>query len=208
MSNATSKLVPALVAIALLAGAWIFIRAYTGPRPQPQSATVLPSPMELPDFTLLDQDAKPFTAVSLEDSWNLLFFGFTNCPDVCPVTLQRLTAARSRLLAAGLAESEVPGIILISVDPERDSPDVLKSYVANFGENIVGLTGDASELEKLTKRLGIFHAKSAGHHGGYNVDHSSAVLLINTDGQFHALFSAPYTIDDLVHDLPLILASD
>ena len=208
MSNATSKLVPALVAIALLAGAWIFIRAYTGPRPQPQSATVLPSPMELPDFTLLDQDAKPFTAVSLEDSWNLLFFGFTNCPDVCPTTLQRLTAARSRLLAAGLAESELPGIVLISVDPERDSPDVLKSYVANFGENIVGLTGDASELEKLTKRLGIFHAKSAGHHGGYNVDHSSAVLLINTDAQFHALFSAPFTIDDLVHDLPLILASD
>jgi protein SCO1/2 len=164
--------------------------------------------MELPDFTLLDQDAKPFTAVSLADSWNLLFFGFTNCPDVCPATLQRLTAARSRLLAAGLAESEVPGIILISVDPERDSPDVMKSYVANFGENIVGLTGDASELEKLTKRLGIFHAKSAGHHGGYNVDHSSAVLLTNTDGQFHALFSAPYTVDDLVHDLPLILASD
>ena len=164
--------------------------------------------MELPDFTLLDQDAKPFTTVSLEDSWNLLFFGFTNCPDVCPATLQRLTTARSRLLTAGLAESEVPGIILISVDPERDSPDVLKSYVANFGENIVGLTGDASELEKLTKRLGIFHAKSAEHHEGYNVDHSSAVLLINTDAQFHALFSAPYTIDDLVRDLPLILASD
>ncbi len=164
--------------------------------------------MELPDFTLLDQDAKPFTVVSLEDSWNLLFFGFSNCPDVCPATLQRLTAARSRLLAAGLAESELPGIILISVDPGRDSPDVLKSYIANFGENIVGLTGDASELEKLTKRLGIFHAKSAGQPGGYNVDHSSAVLLINTDAQFHALFSAPYTVDDLVHDLPLILASD
>jgi protein SCO1/2 len=208
MSNATSKLVPALVAIALLAGAWIFIRAYTGPRPQPQSATVLPSPMELPDFSMLDQDARPFTRASLEDSWNLLFFGFTNCPDVCPATLQRLTAARSRLLATGLAESELPGIILISVDPERDSPEILKSYVANFGENIVGLAGNASELEKLTKRLGIFHAKSAGPHGGYNVDHSSAVLLINTDAQFHALFSPPYTVDDLVHDLPLILASD
>ncbi len=208
MGNATSKLAPALVAIALLAGAWFYVRAYTGLRPQPQSATVLPSPMQLPDFTMLDQDARPFTRASLEDSWNLLFFGFTNCPDVCPATLQRLTAARSRMLAAGLAESEVPGIVLISVDPERDSPDVLKSYVANFGENIVGLTGNASELEKLTKQLGIFHAKSAGHHAGYNVDHSSAVLLVNTDAHFHALFSAPYSVDDLVHDLPLILASD
>lgn len=208
MGNATSKLVPALVAIALLAGAWLCVRAYMGLRAQPQSATVLPSPMQLPEFAMLDQDARPFTRASLEDSWNLLFFGFTNCPDVCPATLQRLTAARNRMLAAGLAESEVPGIVLISVDPERDSPDVLKAYVANFGENIVGLTGSASELEKLTKQLGIFHAKSAGHHGGYNVDHSSAVLLVNTDAQFHALFSGPYTIDDLVHDLPLILASD
>ena len=112
------------------------------------------------------------------------------------------------MAAAGLAESELPGIILISVDPERDTPEVLKTYVANFGENIVGLTGDNSELEKLTKQLGIFHAKSSVHHGGYNVDHTSAVLLINPDAQFQALFSAPYTVDDLVHDLPLILASD
>ena len=208
MSNATSKLAAALVAIVLVVGIWFLMRAAMAPDPQLQSATVLPSPMELPDFTMLDQDAKPFTTVSLEGSWNLLFFGFSHCPDVCPATLQQLTVARSRMLAAGRAESEVPGIVLISVDPERDSPDVLKSYIANFGENIVGLTGSASELEKLAKPLGIFHAKSAGHHEGYNVDHTSAVLLINTDAQFHALFSAPYTVGDLVHDLPLIMASD
>ncbi len=206
MSNATSKFVPALVAIVLVAGAWFFMRVYLAPDPQPQSAMILPSPIELPSFTMLDQDARPFTRASLEDSWNLLFFGFTNCPDVCPVTIQRLTAARGRMLASGLAESELPGIVLISVDPERDRPEVLKSYVANFGDNIVGLTGDMSELEKLTKQLSIFHAKSSAHHGGYNVDHTSAVLLINPDAQFHALFSNPYTVDDLAHDLPLILA--
>ena len=206
MSNATSKFVPALVAIALLAGAWFFMRAYMAPGPQPQSATILPSPMELPEFTMLDQDARPFTRASLEGSWNLLFFGFTNCPDVCPATLQRLTAARDRMPASGLAKW--PGIVLVSVDPARDTPEVLKSYVANFGENIVGLTGDTSELEKLTRRLGIFHEKSSAHHGGYNVDHTSAVLLINPDAQFHALFSNPYSVDDLVHDLPLILASN
>ena len=84
MSNATSKFMSALVAIALVAGAWFLVRETMAPGAQPQSATVLPSPMELPDFTMLDQDARSFTRASLEGSWNLLFFGFTNCPDVCP----------------------------------------------------------------------------------------------------------------------------
>lgn len=205
MSNATSKLVPALAAIVLIGGAWFLIRAYMGPGAQPQSATVLPSPMALPDFTMLDQDARRFTRESLEGSWNLLFFGFTNCADICPATMQRLAAARDRMAAEG--RSELPGILLISVDPERDRPEVLKSYVANFGEHIVGLTGDMTELEKLTSKIGIFHAKSSAHHDGYNVDHSSAVLVINPKAQFHALFTTPYTVDDLANDLPLILAS-
>ncbi len=163
--------------------------------------------MELPDFTLIDQEGGSFTRESLEDNWNLLFFGFSHCPDICPATLQILSAARDRLAVEGQPEFELPRIVLISVDPERDTPDVLKSYVANFDSNIIGLTGDMSEVQKITGRLGIFHAKSSVHHGGYNVDHTSAVLVINPYAQFHALFSAPYSVDDLAHDLPLILAA-
>ncbi len=208
MSHATSKLVLALVVVALVGGAGFFGRAYIGPRAQPQYATVLPSPMDLPDFSLFDQEAESFTRESLKDKWNLMFFGFTNCPDVCPTTMQLLAATRDRIAAGGLSESDLPRIVLISVDPERDKPAVLKSYVANFGEDIIGLTGDMSELQKLTKQLGIFHAKSSAHRGGYNVDHTSAVLVINPNAQFHALFSAPYSVDDLAHDLPLLLASE
>ncbi len=207
MSNATSKPVSVLVAIVLLGGAWFFMRATMNPGAQPQFATVLSSPMELPDFTLIDMEGETFTRESLEDNWNLLFFGFTHCPDICPATLQLLSAARERLAVEGLPESELPGIVLVSVDPERDKPQVLKSYVANFGRNIIGLTGDLSEIQKLTGRLGIFHAKSSAHHGGYNVDHTSAVIVINPNAHFHALFSAPYSVDDLAHDLPLILAA-
>ncbi len=207
MSNATSKPVSVLVAIVLLGGAWFFMRATMNPGAQPQFATVLSSPMELPDFTLIDMEGETFTRESLEDNWNLLFFGFTHCPDICPATLQLLSAARERLAVEGLPESELPGIVLVSVDPERDKPEVLKSYVANFGRNIIGLTGDLSEIQKLTGRLGIFHAKSSAHHGGYNVDHTSAVIVINPNAHFHALFSAPYSVDDLAHDLPLILAA-
>jgi len=207
MSNATSKLASVLVAIALVGGAWFFMRATMNPGAQPQFATVLRPPLELPDFALIDQEGESFTRKSLEDNWNLLFFGFSNCPDICPATLQLLVAARSRLAVEGLPESELPGIVLIGVDPERDRPEVLESYVANFGPNIVALTGDLSEIQKLSGRLGIYHAKSSVHHGGYSVDHTSAVLVINPNAQFHALFSAPYSVDDLAHDLPLILAT-
>lgn len=207
MSNVTSKLVTVLVAIALVGGAWFFIHESMNPGAQPRFATVLPAPMELPEFTLMDQEGETFTRDSLKDNWSLLFFGFSNCPDICPATLQLLSAARDRIAVDGLSESELPRIVLISVDPERDKPEVLKSYVANFGPTIIGLTGELSELQKLTGRLGIFHAKSSVHHGGYNVDHTSAVLVINPNAQFHALFSAPYSVDDLAHDLPLILAT-
>lgn len=207
MSNATSKFTSVLVAIALVGGAWFFIRAAMNPGAQPQFATVLQSPLELPDFSLINQEGESFTRESLEHNWNLLFFGFSNCPDICPATLQLLAAARSRLAVEGLPESELPGIVFISVDPERDRPEVLKSYVANFGPNIIGLTGDLSEIQKLTGQLGIFHAKSSAQHDGYNVDHSSAVLVIDPNAHFHALFSAPVNLDDLAHDLPLILAA-
>ncbi len=202
MTNATSKLVSLLVAIALLGSVWFIMRAPMNR--SARSATVLPAPMELPEFTLIDHNAEPFTRESLMGKWNLLFFGFTNCPDICPATLQLLAAARDRIAVED--RPDWPRIVLVSVDPQRDKPEVLKSYVANFGQNIVGLTGELQELQKLTKRLGIFHAKSSAHHDGYNVDHTSAVLVISPDAHFHALFSAPFSVDDLTHDLPLILA--
>ena len=206
MSYSRNYIAFVLMAIALSGGGWFFIRATTGPVAQPQHATVLPSPMVLPDFTLNDQDGGTFTRESLEGTWSLLFFGFTHCPDVCPTTMHQLAVTRDKLAAEGMAESTLPRIILVSVDPERDSTEVLKSYVSYFGKDVIGLTGDMSELRKLTKRLGIFFAKSPTEDGGYNVDHSTAVLVVNPHAEFHALFSAPHSVEKLLHDLPLILA--
>lgn len=206
MNNATSKFASALIAIALIGGAWFLMRAFTGPIAQPEHATVLPSPMVLPDFTLNDQDGDTFTRESLRGNWSLLFFGFTHCPDICPTTMQLLAATRNKMAAEGLADSALPKIVLISVDPDRDSAEILNSYVSYFGKDITGLSGDMAELQKLTKKLGIFFEKSPTDDGGYSVDHSAAVLVINPDSDFHALFSPPYSIDNLAHDLPLILA--
>lgn len=207
MSYVTNKFASALIAMALIGGAWFFMRAATRPVAQPEHATVLPSPMVLPEFALNDHDGKPFSRDSLKGDWHLLFFGFTHCPDICPATMQLLAITRRTLAAEGLSETTLPKIVLISVDPERDSTDVLKSYVSYFDENIVGVTGDLSELRTLTKPLGIYFEKSPTGDGGYNVDHSAAVLVINRNAEFHALFSAPHSVENLLHDLPLILAS-
>lgn len=205
MSNATSKAVLALVLVALVGGAWFFVRAYMGPGEQTQYATVLPSPMDFRALSLTDQEGDAFTRESLKGNWSLLYFGFTRCPDVCPATMQILAVTRDRLAAQGLPESILPKIVLISVDPDRDTADVLKSYVSYFGEDIIGLTSNRSELRKLTKQPGILIQESLSDDG-YSVDHPESVFVINPNAKLQAFFIAPHSVDALVHDLPLILA--
>ena len=227
MAYTTKTFTSTLIAIAIIGIPWFLVRGLMAPSTHLEHATVLPSPMDLPDFTLIDQDSVPFTRESLEGNWSLLFFGFTHCPDICPATMQLLATTRTKLDAQNYEESlrcssragynkdcldiyihnlsSLPKIILISVDPERDSPDVLKSYVSHFGKDIMGLTGDMSEIRKLAKQPGIFFQKSSTKNN-YSIDHSAAILVINPNAKFHALFSAPHNVDALVHDLPLILA--
>ena len=114
--------------IAAFAGGTLFmVLAFPGPRGQPLHATILPQAAVLPRFSLLDQNGAVFDNESLDDHWSLVFFGFTHCPDICPATLTQLAIARSRVLAGG--DSTFPDIVLISVDPERDTPKVLAAYI-------------------------------------------------------------------------------
>ena len=192
--------------IAAFVGGTVFMSlAFQGSRNIPQHATILPQAAALPRFSLLDQNGAEFNNESLNDQWSLIFFGFTHCPDICPATLQQLAIARSQILDAG--ESTFPNIILISVDPERDTPEVLAEYIGHFGDGMTGVTGSIDELRKLTSSLGIFFEKSAGENGNYSVDHSAVVIVINKNAEFHALFSAPHTIDHFVGDMPLITES-
>lgn len=178
--------------------------AVSGGRIEPLAATVLPESRPLPPFSLVDQDGRPFTNSSLTGRQSVVFFGFTNCPDICPATLQQLAIARQRLASTGTAE---PDIILVSVDPERDTPEILARYVGRFGAGIRGVTGSVAEISEFTGSLGIFFAKSGDSENDYSVDHSTAVLVIDKDGQWQAVFSAPHSIDNFVHDLPLLAGS-
>ena len=196
--------IAAVAIIAIVTGIWL-TSSVLSPPPLPQTATLLPAATDLAEFSLLDQDGATFTRSSFEGRWNLVFFGFTHCPDVCPLTLQVLAEARAQMVAAGRAE--LPRIVLVSVDPERDTPEVIGQYLSYFGADTIGVTGELSELRKLTDGLGIFFEKSGVDGDSYSVDHSAVVIVVDPDGRFHSLFGAPHHAANFAHDLPIIMST-
>jgi protein SCO1/2 len=194
----------AIVAVvAIGTGAWLSYLLATPP-PTARTATVLPVPAQLPDFSLIDHNGKAIGRDVFRGQWDLVFFGFTQCPDICPLTLQVLADAKRRL--ADQDQQPPPRIVLVSVDPERDAPDTLGQYINHFGRDNLGITGELQELRKLTTALGIYFEKSAINGDSYSVDHSAVVLVIDPRGQFHALFGTPHEASGFVHDLPIIMA--
>jgi len=186
---------------ALAAGTFVAIRSQAPVAPI--SALVLPAPNPVPEFSLLNQRGEAVDHAVFKGQWDLVFFGFTHCPDICPTTLQVLASARTALAEKG--RESLPRIVLVSVDPERDTPEILGQYIDYFGEGNLGLTGTLAEVRKLTDGLGIFFEKQDVDGDGYSVDHSAAVLVIDPDGGFHSLFSGPHVVDNYVHDLPVLM---
>ena len=197
-----------LVAIGLAAvlAAGIFLGLRTQAPAESKYALVLPAPNPVPAFSLVDQHGNPADQTVFEGQWDLVFFGFTHCPDICPTTLQVLSTAKTALEERG--HSPLPRIVLVSVDPERDTPEIMSQYVDYFGEDNLGITGSLEEVRKLTSGLGIYFEKQSADGDDYVVDHSAAVLVIDPDGGFHALFSGPHVVENYVHDLPIIMGDN
>lgn len=195
-------IVAIVLAIALSTGIFVAVRLQAPE--ELRAAFILPAPTPLPEFTLVDQQGSTVTRDTFRDRWNLVFFGFTHCPDICPATLQILSSARDALLAVD--HEPLPRIVLVSVDPERDTPDLMEKYVTYFGDGNLGVTGDLEEIRKLTSALGVYFEKQPADGENYAVDHSAAVLVVNPNAEFHALFGGTHAIDNYVHDMPLIMA--
>lgn len=190
-----------VLAVALALGVFFAVRMQTPV--EPRTAFVLPTPTPLPEFALVDQHGQELTVAAFRDHWSLVFFGFTHCPDICPTTLQILSAARKTLADGG--QHPLPRIVLVSVDPERDTPELMAQYMNYFGDDNLGITGSLDEVMKLTKGLGIFFARQPGDEENYAVDHSAAVLVVNPEAEFHALFSGKHQVENFVNDMPLIM---
>ena len=144
-------------------------------------------------FSLVDQNGKPFTDADLKGKWNLVFFGYTHCPDVCPTALNDLSLALDQL---GAKEKDV-GIVFISVDPDRDTPAVLKSYIESFGAPIEGLTGTPQEVAQAAKDYKVYYAKHPRADGGYDMDHSALIYIMDPAGRFTATFTPEDTSDTM-----------
>ena len=136
-------------------------------------------------FTLTDANGKSFASSQLNGRPAAIFFGFTHCPDVCPTTLARLTKLR-RQLGKG---DDALSIVFISVDPERDTPVEVGNYMRLFDTPLIGLTGTQPQIDQVKKQFGIYSRKVAQPSGGYSVDHTATVMLMDRNGQFVATLS-------------------
>lgn len=131
-------------------------------------------------FNLVDQDGKPITEKALEGHPSVLFFGFTHCPDVCPTTLFELAGWLNQLGEEG----KDLRAFFITVDPERDTPEVMKAYTGNFTDRITGITGDPEKVAEMLKSYGIYARKVPLEGEDYTMDHTASVLLLSSRGEF------------------------
>ena len=145
-------------------------------------------------FHLLDQNGKPFTDANLKGKWHLVFFGYTHCPDICPTTLNDLSLAYDKLDQQQKADLSV---VFISVDPERDTPAVLKSYAESFDAPIVGLTGTAADVKQAAADYHVYYAKHYRADGGYDMDHSAVVYVMDPAGRFVATITPDEAVKEI-----------
>ncbi|HEU4670602.1 MAG TPA: SCO family protein [Dyella sp.] len=190
------------LAVSLLVAATALLAACQHSEPLPFQLTRITGHMPDLDFHLVNDEGKPVTGADYRGKVTLLYFGYTHCPDVCPLTLAHLHVVMQRLGA--LADGA--RILFVSVDPTRDTPAVMHAYVNAFDKRAVGLTGSAGEVESLVKRYrASFSREPDKGDGNYEVSHSSAIYVFDAQGHARVLATPADSQDALVHDLHLLL---
>jgi cytochrome oxidase Cu insertion factor (SCO1/SenC/PrrC family) len=180
MFGAMSRTMKALLAVwigaLVVAAGWIGWDAFRGDRP------AIGGP-----FTLSDQNGRTVTSDSLKGKPTLIYFGFTYCPDVCPTSLLLMETAIEKL---GPDAAKKVNLAFITIDPERDTPQLLKGYVENFGPTFIGLTGTPQQIADVARAYRVYYQKVPGKDGGpYLMDHSSIVYLLDRNGRFVTHFT-------------------
>ncbi len=167
----------------------------TADAPPEISRLLWPNPKNIADFSMIDQDGDRFGVQNLNDKWSFLFFGYTYCPDVCPITLTVLDQFYSGITRA--EDREQVQVIFVTIDPERDTTSRLKEYLDFFEPEFIGLGGSIEQVNSLTEQIGITYL----HHlpqadDNYLVDHTSSVFLLDPQARLVSIFSAPHTTDE------------
>ncbi len=170
-----------------------------------ESATIFPDEFkQLPAFSLPYDDNKLLNEASFKDKWSVLFFGFTHCPDICPNTLNEMNGVVTQLSQDQLP---VPQVVFITVDPVRDTVEKMAEYVGYFNEDFIGVSGDLTDITKLTTQLGIVASYTADPDGGtgYSVDHTASMLVIDPELRVRAKLNPPHKIETITADLKTLM---
>ncbi|MVW74202.1 SCO family protein [Pseudomonas xionganensis] len=164
---------------------------------------LLPQSRSLPALELLDQSGQVVQTDQLKGQWSLLFFGYTYCPDICPATLAQL-----RQLQGQLPEEtrERLRMVLVSVDPKRDTPEQLKKYLDYFDAGFLGLTGEEANLQKFANAVSIPYIPADTSQDNYTVDHSGNLVIIDPDGRQRGFIRAPINNAKLAAQLPGLIS--
>ncbi|MFN3742766.1 MAG: SCO family protein [Anaerolineales bacterium] len=188
-----------------LGGLVILLGLWTGWlwfRPPALHGTVIQSPETAPDFTLQAADGRMVSLRDFRGKYVLLYFGYTFCPDVCPASLGNLAVALRRL---GEKANQVQ-VIMISVDPERDTPEKMAEYVSHFHPSFIGLSGDAQEIARVAALYGIFYEKQEVESSAeYLVNHTATIMVIDREGRLKLIWPFGVTPDEIVADLKYLL---
>lgn len=166
--------------------------------------TMMPAAVAAPDFALTDGDGETVSLSDFRDEMVLLYFGYTFCPDICPTTLAELAKVQRELDDAG----EKIQVVMVTVDPDRDTPEKLAEYVNHFHPDFVGLSGSKEEIDAAGEGFGLYYQKNEGSEAtGYLVDHTARVFVIDQEGNYQLSFSYGTPVEDIVHDLRLLMRS-
>lgn len=149
---------------------------------------VLPAPRDFGEVKLVDHHGEPFTGERFEGKWTLVFFGFTHCPDICPTTMAFLDDLMQTLEGTEVEDTRV---VMVTVDPARDTVEQLSSYVPFFNPDFIGVTGEFLDVHRFATALNTPFRKVPGEGDNYQVDHSSNVVLVNPKGDYHGFFKPP-----------------
>ena len=190
---ATPALILGLLVIGAVIG--IYTAGYRAPDAAPPGIEGLlwPSPKQIGEFTVVDHAGSSFGLEDLKGGWSFLFFGYTHCPDVCPLTLSVMDALSERL------DREDVRMIFVTVDPVRDNTGRLAEYLRYFNEDFIGLGGTERQVAGLASQIGIAYQYGApAGDGNYLVDHTSSVFLLDPRARLVSIYSAPHDLEALL----------
>ena len=193
-------LIAAFLGGLVILGGGVFLGLASRDTPRGAAGTLLASAIGGP-FRLVDQNGKTVTDADLKGKWSLVYFGYTHCPDACPTALNDIAVALDEL---GPKRAEVRPVF-ITVDPERDTPAVLKSYVTAFDAPILALTGTPQEIAQAAKGYRVYYAKHPEEGGDYSMDHSSVIYVMDPQGRFTASFTHENSPEEIAERLKKLL---